>query len=255
VYRAEHVTYADTGRAIPDSVTGVVGIFGELNRARFKVVTHYNGFNRDFDVDLSSRISMTAWLAPAGFGYEETGIGADVAVQTGTSIGRGFATLQASANALFNSTGVDSGQAWVGVTLATLPFERHATVFHVQAGAQRGVAFGAEYDVGHGVGPRGFKPHAFTGTRMLWGSLEHRAFLVDEVLGLMGLGFAAFVDYGGAWFDGEPRQMGGDLGVGIRLGATRSAGPNVGRIDLAYKFGDGYGDKRWVVSFGRGFAF
>ena len=90
---------------------------------------------------------------------------------------------------------------------------------------------------------------------MVWGSLEHRVFAVDEVAGLLGIGFAAFIDYGGAWFRDEPRRMGGDVGLGLRLGTTRSAGPNVGRIDLAYKFGHGIDGKRWVVSFGRGFAF
>jgi hypothetical protein len=255
VFQAEHVTYADTGLSIPDSVTGAVGVFGELNRARYKVVTHYNGFDRDFDVDLSSRLSMTAWLAPSGFGYEETGVGAAVGVQTGVPIGHGFAALQANANALFNSAGVDSGQAWVGLTVATMPFPRNATVFHIEAGAQRGVAFGAEYDIGHGVGPRAFGPHSFTGTRQIWGSLEHRAFVVDEVFGLLGVGFAAFVDYGGAWFDDQRRRLGGDVGLGLRLGTTRSAGQNIGRIDLAYRFGEGFDGNRWVVSFGRGFAF
>jgi len=236
-------------------MTGVVGVFGEMNRARYKVVTHYNGFARNVDVDLSSRISMTAWLAPAAFGYEETGVGAALGIQTGISLGPGFATLQANANALFNSAGVDSGQAWVGLTVATLPFSRNATVFHIEAGAQRGIAFGAEYDIGHGLGPRAFGPHSFTGTRMIWGTLEHRAFMIDEVLGLLGIGFAAFVDYGGAWFDDEPRRLGGDVGFGLRIGATRATGPNVGRLDLAYKFGEGFDGNRWVVSFGRGFAF
>jgi hypothetical protein len=241
--------------AIPDSVSGVVGVFAEMNRARFKVVTHYNGFARDFDVDLSPRLSLTTWLAPKAFGYQETGVGAALAVQAGLPLGSGFATLQANANALFNSAGVDSGQAWVGLTLATLPFPRNATVFHVQAGAQRGIAPGAEYDIGHGLGPRAFGPHSFTGSRMIWGSLEHRAFVIDEVFGLLGIGFAAFVDYGGAWFQDQSRRLGGDVGAGLRLGATRATGPNVGRIDVAYKFGDGFDGSRWVVSFGRGFAF
>ncbi len=255
IHRAEHVFYADTGLAIPDSVKGVVGVFGEVNRARYKVVNHYNGFARDFDVDLSSRLSMTAWLAPAAFGYAETGVGAAVGIHTGIPLGRGFAALQATANALFNSAGLDSGQVWGGLTIATMPFPRNATVFHIEAGAQRGIAFGAEYDIGHGVGPRAFGPHSFTGTRMIWGSLEHRAFVIDEVLGNFGIGFAAFLDYGGAWFRDEPKRLGGDVGVGLRLGTTRAAGSNVGRIDLAYKFGEGFDGKRWVVSFGRGFAF
>jgi hypothetical protein len=29
----------------------------------------------------------------------------------------------------------------------------------------------------------------------------------------------------------------------------------MGRLDLAYRFGDGVGDKRWVLSFGRNVTF
>ena len=257
VLRAEHVTYADTGLVVPDTITGVVGLFGEISRSRFKVVTHYNGFARDFDVDLSSRLSLFTWFAPESFGYENTGIGLDAFAQTGVSLGRGFATVQAKANALYNSNGLDSGQAWVGLTAAMLPFRRNATVFHVEMGIQEGIVLGSEYDIGHGLGPRAFGPHSFTGTRMIWGSVEHRAFVIDEVLGMFGIGFAAFVDYGGAWFEDQSRRLGGDVGAGLRLGPTRATGPNVGRLDLAYRFGDGIDgtSNRWVVSFGRGFAF
>ena len=37
--RAEHVAYADTGLAVPDTVTGLVGLIGEMSRSKFKVVT------------------------------------------------------------------------------------------------------------------------------------------------------------------------------------------------------------------------
>jgi len=255
VLRAEHVGYADTGLVVPDTTTWLVGLFGEMSHSRFKVVTHYNGFDRDFDVDLSSRLMLTTWFAPAAFGYGSTGLGLDASAQTGVALGRGFATIAAKANALYNSNGLDSGQVWFGLTAAMLPFPRNATVFHVETGLQQGIVLGSEYDIGHGLGPRAYGPHSFTGTRMVWGSLEHRAFVIDEVLGMLGIGFAAFVDYGGAWFEGERRRLGGDVGAGLRLGATRATGPNVGRIDLAYKFGEGSDGGGWVVSFGRGFAF
>ena len=52
---------------------------------------------------------------------------------------------------------------------------------------------GAEFDLGRSVGPRGFDAHAFSGTRAVWGTLEHRWFAVDEVLHLLGVGFAGAV--------------------------------------------------------------
>jgi hypothetical protein len=112
-----------------------------------------------------------------------------------------------------------------------------------------------EFDLGHGIGPRSFGPHAFTGDRSVWGTFEHRVFLVDDLFNLLGLGFAGFVDYGGAWFDGDSPRFGGDVGFGLRTGATRATGVNIGRIDLAYQFGDGRTGGRWVISTGRGFPF
>jgi hypothetical protein len=139
---------------------------------------------------------------------------------------------------------------------AAVRFARQATVLHVEAGAQQSPVPGGEFDLGNGVGPRAFGPHAFNGTRMIWGTIEHRVFVLDEVLKVLGLGFAGFVDYGGAWYPGEPRRVGGDAGFGLRCGATRSTGPNLGRLDLAYRFGDGtLGKNRWIVSFGRAYTF
>ena len=90
---------------------------------------------------------------------------------------------------------------------------------------------------------------------MVWGVLEHRMLLVDEFVGLFGLGVAGFLDYGGAWFSDQPTRFGGDVGVGLRLGTTRSTSNNLGRLDVAYRFGDGFVGNRWVFSFGRAFDF
>jgi hypothetical protein len=71
----------------------------------------------------------------------------------------------------------------------------------------------------------------------------------------VGVGFAGFVDYGGAWYDDEPARSGGDVGLGLRLGATRATGANVGRFDLAYRLGEGWSGNRWVFILGRSYTF
>jgi hypothetical protein len=268
VKREEYVEQSFVGSAVPDTVSGTFGPFVDFAAARFKVVNHYDGFARDVDIDLSTRIRLTVFIAPDAFGYRSTGVGPRIEAQSGLSVGRSFAKIQVRASGLFNSAGLDSGQVWAGATIAARILPRHATVFHIEGARRRGTPPGQEYALGHGNGPRAFGPNAFTGDAMVWGSLEHRAFLLDEVFGLLGIGLAAFVDYGGAWFRGpsaasgslavpaEPARLGGNVGLGLRLGATRSTGQNVGRFDVAYRFGDGIRDgKRWVVSFGRGFAF
>ena len=261
VKREAYVRSSDTLLAVPDSVSGVVGVQLDWRRTRFEVVTHYNGFAREEDVDLSTRLRLAVWAAPAAFGYRRSGVGPELEAQTGAALGRAFVRFQVEANGLFTADGLDSARVWSGLTVAARVPGRQATVLRLEAGARRGLPPGSEFDLGHGLGPRAFKPHAFTGTRSVWGTLEHRWFAVDEVLHLMGIGVAAFVDYGGAWYADEPTRAGGDVGIGLRLGATRATGANVGRLDLAYRFGDewsvaeGGSGRRWVLSFGRSYAF
>jgi hypothetical protein len=72
---------------------------------------------------------------------------------------------------------------------------------------------------------------------------------------LIGLGVAGFVDYGGAWYADQSPRVGGNVGLGLRMGGTTSTGPNVGRLDVAYRFGEGWSGSRWVVSFGQAYEF
>lgn len=252
-----YVPWADTLLPVADSLSGAAGLELDWRRARFEVVTHYNGFAREEDVDLSTRVRLAAWVAPAPFGYARSGLGPELEAQTGAAFGKSFFRLELLANGLFTADGLDSARVWSGLTIATRVAPRHATVLHLEAGVRRGLPPGAEFDLGHGSGPRGFKTHAFTGTRSAWGTLEHRWFAVDEVLHLLGVGLAAFLDYGGAWYADEPAHAGGAVGLGLRLGATRATGTNVGRLDLAYRFGEVWrgGGRRWVVSLGRAYAF
>jgi hypothetical protein len=255
VRREEFLLYSQPGSLVPDTVTGTVGVFADFLRPRFKVVRNYSGFVRDEDIDLSTRVTTALWLAPRAFGYEEDGIGPSVRVQTGLSAGKNFVKLVGWANGLYTSSGLDSGQVGVSLTAASQVIRKNATVIHFEWATRRGVPPGFEYDLGHGQGPRAFGPHAFTGETTVWGSLEQRAFLIDQFVGLFGIGFAAFVDYGGAWYRDQPRRLGGDVGLGLRLGSTRSSGQNVGRIDVGYRFGEGWQGNRLAVSFGSGFAF
>jgi hypothetical protein len=255
VRREEYLLRSDRDLAIPDTVTGAIGAFAEFRRANFKVVTHYNGFAQDEDLDLSTVVRLSAWLAPSSFGYERTGIGPRLSMTSGASLPFGFLRIAAQANGLFTSVGLDSGRVTAGMTLGSQLIPRQATFLFVQGGLLKRSTPGHEFDLGHGLGPRSFGPHAFVGDRMVWGTFEHRIFLVDDFLRLLGIGIAGFVDYGGAWFDGNDPQFGGSVGFGLRLGATRAIGVNVGRFDIGYRFGDGWTGNHWVLSTGRGFAF
>lgn len=253
--KEEFVLEQDTGMAVPDTVKATIGAFVEYRGARFKTVTHFNGFSTVEDLDLSTVLRASMWVAATELGYEETGVGPSVDFQTGISLSRGFIRLAANANGLFTSTGLDSGQVNIRSTLGVQFFTRQATFLHVQGGIQESPTPGEEYDLGFGLGPRSFGPHAFVGTRNVWGTFEHRMFLWDQLLSTLGLGFAAFLDYGGAWYPQQEARFGGNVGVGIRTGFSRATGPNIGRIDFGYRFGEGWEGNRWALSFGQGFTF
>ncbi len=251
VKRDEYILLADTANAVPDTVRAAVSVFAEFAKARFKVTRYYLAFRRAVDVDLSTRVRLGLWAAPTLFGYDRNGVGPALQFQVGAPFGPHFAKFRVAANALFNSAGLDSGQVHVNFDLVLQAIPKSATVIHVEAGVQDGAPPGGEIDLGLGEGPRAFKAHAFTGTRSLWGTIEQRFFVVDEFLNLFGLGFAGYFDYGGAWYPDQPVRMGGDVGFGLRLSSVRAGEATVGRLDLSYRFGDGFDGSRWVFSFGR----
>lgn len=255
VKRDEYLAIADTGLAIPDTARAAFGGFVEFAKARFKVTQYYLAFKRDVDVDLSTRAVFSLWIAPQPFGYDRWGVGPALEAQTALSIGRNFVRFEIGANGLFSSAGLDSGQVTGIVTAVSQLLPRQATVLRVEAAVQHNPAPSREIDLGLGVGLRGFAAHAFTGTRSVWGTIEQRVFLVDEFLDLFGIGLAGFLDYGGAWFPDQPVAVGGDFGVGLRLSSVRAGDVTVGRLDLAYRFGEGFDGNRWVFTFGRAVSF
>jgi hypothetical protein len=87
---------------------------------------------------------------------------------------KAFAYLDLVANGRFTSSGLDSGTVMTGATLFYSPFDRHSVVAHVGAGFLNDPRPGGEFDLGLGLGPRGFLNHAFTGDRALNTTAEYR---------------------------------------------------------------------------------
>jgi hemolysin activation/secretion protein len=115
---------------------------------------------------------------------------------------------------------------------------------------------GEEFDLGFSFGPRGFPAHAFTGDRAFFATAEYRYVIIENLGGLVAIGAAGFADYGGAWYSGSPRRSGTDVGVGLRLGSTRSSsGGAAARIDFARRFANDVLPAGWVLAVGTGFAF
>ena len=217
--------------------TGRVGI--EIGHARFRVLEHFNSYARREDVDVSQTVRLGA-VVESGVGYEAAG-------QISTVWRGGFALLHAEA------TGFDSTRLRGGVTVVSQNLPRQTLIAHIEGGRLRRPKPGAEFDLWFDQRvPRLYGAHEFTGTRTAWLAFEDRILVVDDLWGMVGLGLAPFVDYGGAWFADEAARLGGNVGVALRFGPTRAVHGDAGELAVGYRFGVGTG---WAIALRRGFRF
>ncbi|MGH7526105.1 MAG: hypothetical protein ACREMX_05330, partial [Gemmatimonadales bacterium] len=156
---------------------------------------------------------------------------------------------------LYTSAGLDSGSVLLAGTAVLKPIRGHVAILHAEGGWLEAPHPGAEFDLGLGVGPRAFRSHAFTGDRSIFATAEYRVTMVEDFLGMVGLGVAGFVDHGGAWYAGSRRRVGWDAGVGLRVGTSRSSDTEALRFDLAHRVGNDAEASGWVVTVGKGFVF
>ena len=239
----------------PETVTGAVGPYLTWNRAHFLVTRGFAGFGREEDVDVGMTLRVGLHAAPKLFGYDRDGLGPEVSGRIGADLSGGFAYVDAMANGLYTSAGLDSGSVQLAGTVVLQPRPRHMAVLHLEGGWLKNPVPGEEFDLGLGSGPRAFGSHAFTGDRSIFATAEYRYTVVDDLGGLIGLGVAGFVDHGGAWYAGSPRRVGWDAGIGLRVGASRSSDTSALRFDLARRFANDVEKAGWVLSVGKGFAF
>ena len=217
--------------------TGRVGV--EVGHARFRVLEHFNSYARREDVDVSQAVRLGA-VVQSGVGYEAAG-------QTSAVWRGGFALLYGAA------TGLDSTRLRGGLTLVSQNLPRQTLIAHLEGGRLQRPKPGAEFDLWFEQRvPRLYGAHEFTGTRMAWLAFEDRILVADDLWGMVGLGLAPFVDYGGAWFADESARLGGNVGVALRFGPTRAVHGDAGELAVGYRFGVGTG---WALSLRRGFRF
>ena len=117
------------------------------------------------------------------------------------------------------------------------------------------LAFNLEFDYGHNLersrqfllggdsGLRGYPARGFSGNKRLLLNLEDRLFSHVTLL-TVALGGVVFVDAGHVWREHEPfnlRDLNFSVGVGLRLGYTKSPNSRVGRFDFAWRLNGGGG--------------
>jgi hypothetical protein len=248
--------YVPLGTTPERSVFGELGFTVEALKSKYAVVREYRNLGGAEDVDMSPTVRVGLWVAPSGWGYDRFGVGPALTLSGGKELSNGFVTGKIKASGLFTSAGLDSGTV-IGDFVGTIrPREGHSIVLGVNVGADRNPYPGEEFDLGSSFGPRAYPLHSFTGDRMFFTSAEYRMIAMPRLWNLFAVGFAAFADYGGAWFSSvDQRRTGTDLGVGLRLGSIRgSSGGKATRIDLARRFANDAIDAGWVIVVGAGFT-
>ena len=104
-------------------------------------------------------------------------------------------------------------------------------------------------------GPRAFPAHAFTGDRSYFTMAEYRWTPLHDVMRVLDVGVAGFVDHGGAWWGDESRRTGTDFGAGLRLASARLGNGPAIRLDLAWRVANDVEPAGAVFSIGAGFPF
>lgn len=240
--------------AAPRTATATAGPYLSLRVPRFLRVRNVTSMNRVEDVDLGASLTAGLLLAPAAWGYDRSGLGVSLGAGLGARLPGGFARLGLRLSALQTRAGTDSASLEAASAVVLQPGPRHLLVAHASGGVLRNPAPGAEFDLGLGTGLRAFPAHAFTGDRQFTLAVEYRWLAWPRLLGLAGVGAAAFAGTAGAWYDGAPVRHGTELGVGLRLASLREVG-GVWRLDLARRLATDRLAGGWVASLGRGFVF
>jgi hypothetical protein len=248
VRRDDFLERAAVGTApFPRTVTAAAGPYLWLNRASYTVVRNFRSFLREEDIDLSEGLLIGTYLAPGAFGYERDGLGLQANALAGLRLPGGFATFRAQATGLVSGSGLDSGTVRLSGTWLVQPVRRHSFTLFAQGGWQDNPVPGEEFDLGLGRGPRAFYAHAFTGDRFVSLTAEYRWTLAEDLWDVIGIGLAGFVDHGGAWYNGSPRRTGTDVGVGLRLGPSRTAEGGSLNFDVARRFATDVQPAGWAI--------
>jgi hypothetical protein len=178
------------------------------------------------------------WMAPA-FGSDRTGLFTDNAAHVGFRRGADqVISLDGALSGRFTTKGAEDVLG--SGTFRYFKRFRAWTAFSLLVQAQMARNLDGEQQIllGGDTGLRGYPLRFESGDRSFLVTLEQRFYGDREILHLFRLGGAVFFDMGAAWFHDTPEPMETrllrDVGLGLRIGSTRSAEGSMLHMDVAF---------------------
>lgn len=229
----------------------------EISRQRFRRTKNLYTYQRDEWVDVSNKLRLGIWAAPAEWGYgPRAGVGAEGRWQAAHGWRHGHAVVRGEVSAAWAGGVLDSGRVRAQATVAFQPGVRHGILGHFDVGRMLGMHPPGAFDLWlEQRGPRLFPPHAFRGSRLWWLAVEHRVLVAEAVAGLINVGVATFLEYASATGLGGGMKRAGNAGVALRLAPLRLAAGDVTEIALGRRLGPGQTSAGWVLALRKGISF
>ena len=239
---------------------GIVEVGFQSVEHRFTQLTHVNRFERTEDFNLGAQSYGAFGLSTPAFGGDN---GRVLFAAGGYSRGFAFRADHFLTAGVGIAARHERGRWINAVADMQLRYLRKRSTHHALVGKvefRRGDNLDPEVQLllGAESGLRGYPARQFAGTRSLLLSAEERWFIADDVLQLVSLGLAVFVDSGFAW----PEEQGIDLadlktaiGGSLLVGSHRLSTRGGVRFDLGYALNEVADAGRWVIFAGSAIEF
>jgi hypothetical protein len=237
--------YAPPDLAAADRTLAYPWIGYELVEDGFVTVRDFEQIQRTEDVNLGRVLSARfGWSAPV-FGGDRTRLLLTSNATDGWAFGpRQIVLLRGNLSGRLRDGKIENGLAGAGVRYFVRTFGNGLFVVKAQGDMAANLDFENQLLLGGDNGLRGYPLRYQAGDRRFLVSLEQRFYGSREYFKLVNLGAAVFFDAGRAWFVEPPpaflslaavqRQLLKDVGVGLRLGSSRSSRGAVVHLDVAY---------------------
>lgn len=229
---------------VPQDRELLTPFFGvEIVEDHYEKSRNHDQINRIEDRFLGTRLTARLGVAQEGYGSDRDAWLMNVGAQTGFG--------NSDTNSLLLATELGGRLEPEGARGATLDLS--ARYYKHQSDRRRlylGLTgtYGKNLDldqslvIGGDTGLRGYPLRFQTGDKRVLFTIEQRYFTDWYLFRLFHVGGAVFFDMGGAWGDGplgvSDRQLLRDVGVGLRIGSSRSGLGRMIHIDLAVPLDD-----------------